>query len=76
MTFDVKATGLTPASFNDSNGNPVDFAADVIGTSSGNTGLIGATLTSSGGSVPEPMSIALFGGVLLLTAGALRRRFR
>jgi hypothetical protein len=25
--------------------------------------------------VPEPMSIALFGGVLLLTAGALRRRF-
>jgi hypothetical protein len=70
---------LTPASFDDPGGtsgaNTAEFAADVKNSSNGNTGLIGAAFTSSGGTVPEPMSIALFGGVLILTARAIRRRF-
>jgi hypothetical protein len=74
LVFDVTATGLTPASFNDSNGNPVEFAADVIGTSSGKTGLIGATLTQVTPTVPEPASIALLGGVLVFTVSKIRRR--
>lgn len=65
LIFDVTAPGLSPTSFMDSNGttdngHPVLFAADVIGIKSGNTGLIGATLTSTGNSTtPEPTAVLL-----------------
>jgi hypothetical protein len=72
LKFDVTATGLTVASFNDFNGGtPVQFAADVL--AHGNTGLVGATMTSS--SVPEPISSALV-GTGLLGLFFVRRRVR
>jgi hypothetical protein len=76
LIFDISATGLTPGSFKklDTKGDAY-FAADVkvlSGTGKGNTGLIGAKYTS--GTVPEPTSIVLLGGVLLFTVGAIRRK--
>lgn len=77
LQFDVTAAGLTPGSFDklDTKGD-AEFAADVkvlSGTGVGNTGLIGATFTSSSPStVPEPASILLLGGILLVTIRSLR----
>ena len=62
LIFDVTATGLTPASFYNSSGSPVEFAADVRGNLSGNTGLVGATRTS----VPEASGIA---SLIVMLAG-------
>ncbi len=72
LSFDITATGLTPASFFDTDGaaSPVQFAADVL--ANGNTGLVGATRTST--TVPEPISLSLVGGGLL-ALGLFRRRF-
>jgi hypothetical protein len=70
LKFDVTAAGLTPGSFNDFNGGtPVQFAADVL--ANGNTGLVGATKTSS--TTPEPISSALV-GTGLISLFFLRRR--
>ena len=70
LSFDVIATGLTPASFFDTDGaSTVQFAADVL--ANGNTGLVGATRTST---VPEPISLSLVGGGLLVF-GLFRKRF-
>ncbi len=71
ISFDVTAPGLTPANFQElsSGGSAqVNFVADILGTT-GNTGPVGATLTST--SVPEPatlglLSLGLAGGMLVL----------
>ena len=61
------------------NGAGFYFASDIIGPS-GNTGEVAAnqapTITTSGGGspVPEPASLALFGGGLMAMAGVRRRR--
>ena len=73
LKFDVTATGLTPASFFDTDGgaSTVQFAADVL--ANGNTGLVGATRTTS--SVPEPISLSLV-GTGLISLFLIRRRVR
>jgi hypothetical protein len=81
LIFDVTAAGLTPGSFDklDTKGD-ADFAADVkvlSGTGSGNTGLIGATFSGGGdqqGTVPEPASIVLLGGIMVATLRTFRHR--
>ena len=79
LSFNVVAAGLTPgtftpASFNDPGGTPANdraiFVADVL--ANGNTGLVGATASTS--SVPEPISLSLVGGGLL-ALGLFRKRF-
>jgi hypothetical protein len=77
ISFDVTAAGLTAASFKELSTIPPGtaqayFVADIIGTT-GNTGPVGATFTST--TTPEPSALLLFGtGALLLTISALRRR--
>lgn len=72
LSFDITAAGLTPAAFDTNDGaSPVDFAADVL--ANGNTGLVGATLTSMS-PVPEPTSLSVVCGGLL-GLGLLRKRF-
>ncbi|HKF98152.1 MAG TPA: PEP-CTERM sorting domain-containing protein, partial [Steroidobacteraceae bacterium] len=73
ISFDVTAAGLTPANFQElsSGGSAqVYFVADILGTT-GKTGPVGATLTTT--SVPEPatLSLMIFG---LAGAELLRRR--
>jgi PEP-CTERM motif len=73
VSFDVSAAGLTPASFQDlsSGGSAqVSFVADILGTT-GKTGPVGATLSST--SVPEPATLGLM-GIGLAGATLLRRR--
>jgi len=80
LNFTVTAAGLTEASFNDPGLTPVGdrayFVADVINLTNsvrnGNTGLVGATPSTS--SVPEPISLSLVGGGLL-ALGLFRKRF-
>lgn len=87
LVFTVTSPGLTAAAFNDPGGtsgaNTADFAADAaVGCSTtdgvisctGNTGLIGATLTSTPSPVPEPSSLFLLGTGLTALAGALKLR--
>jgi hypothetical protein len=76
LDFDVMATGLTTASFQVAGGGTTaDFAADAL--SAGNTGLIGATLTSTPGQnlspVPEPGSIILLCTMLVGIVTMLRK---
>jgi len=87
LTFKVTASGLTLSSFaensrtNQGNIDPNGFVmgADILG-STGNTGPVGATgpgtvcTDCQQSTVPEPTSIALFGGVLLFVARQVRRR--
>ncbi|HEX7360310.1 MAG TPA: PEP-CTERM sorting domain-containing protein [Bryobacteraceae bacterium] len=68
LSFSVTADGLTPASFQELSSIPPGsdrayFVADIMGAN-GNTGVVGATLTSTT-AVPEPSSF------LLSAAGAL-----
>jgi len=73
ISFDVTAPGLTPTSFQElsSGGNAqVNFVADILGTT-GKTGPVGATLTST--SVPEPATLGLL-ALGLAAATVLRRR--
>jgi hypothetical protein len=78
LSFDVTAAGLTPGSFEELSRIPPGsaqayFVADILGTT-GNTGPVGATLTSIT-TIPEPGSLALLGaGVLLLAFSRLRFR--
>jgi len=76
LKFDVTATGLTPASFFDTDGaaSPVQFAADVQGFG-GNTGLVGATRTGLSPTTPEPITSGLV-GTGLISLFFLRRRIR
>lgn len=81
LDFDVTASGLTPASFRlAGSGTTADFGADVISLATGNTGLIGATLTSTSpgpspaSPVPEPASIVLLATLFVGTTTALRKR--
>jgi hypothetical protein len=75
LSFTVTATNLTVASFHDAGGtsgaDTAYFAADVINLANGNTGLVGATGTTS--AVPEPISLSLVGGGLL-ALGLFRKR--
>ena len=72
LTFDITGTGLGVLAANNYNGNPINFAVDVV-RSGGVTGVIGGGL---GGAVPEPSAWALmilgFGGV----GAAIRSRRR
>ena len=78
ISFDVTATGLTPASFAELSRIPPGseqayFVADIMGTT-GNTGVVGATLLSRT-TAPEPSTVLLLGtGALLVTFSSLRRR--
>ena len=76
ISFDVTAPGLTAAAFKDLSvgGKPdVYFVADLMG-SNGRTGPIGATLTSTRASVPEPAPLTLLAAGLVLMALMPRRR--
>lgn len=72
LTFDITGTGLGVLAANNYNGNPINFAVDVV-RGAGVTGVIGGGL---GGAVPEPSAWALmilgFGGV----GAAIRSRRR
>jgi hypothetical protein len=76
LSFQVTANGLTPASFQELStgpGSQANFVADIMGAN-GNTGLVGATLTSTS-PVPEPSAFLLSGvGALLLMLSLVRRR--
>ena len=88
LTFDITATGLSTSSFhswlgNDQATTPVYFIADicvpdVTGACTGNTGLVGATLTNEEQppGVPLPATVWLMGSVLGGGAGlgAWRKR--
>jgi PEP-CTERM motif len=74
ISFDVAAPGLTPANFEElsSGGSAqVNFVADILGTT-GRTGPVGATLSST--SVPEPATLGLMS--LGLAGATLFRRRR
>jgi PEP-CTERM motif-containing protein len=76
ISFDITAAGLTPGSFKELSRPPGSeqtyFVADILG-STGNTGVVGATLVKT--AVPEPTSLLLFGsGASLLGLSVLRRR--
>jgi len=74
ISFDVTATGLTPASFAElSTGSTgAYFVADILGTT-GKTGPVGAT--TPGTVTPEPSALLLSGaGAILLGLGTFRRR--
>jgi hypothetical protein len=75
LSFDVSGTGVTVASFFDTDGgaSPVQFAADVL--ANGNTGLVGATRTAISTTTPEPISLSLV-GTGLISLFFLRRRAR
>jgi hypothetical protein len=72
LSFTVtRATGVTIADFG-TNAKGYMFASDIVGTN-GNTGNVGAfgIPGAPGGSVPEPVTMSLMGGGLLMIA--LRR---
>ena len=75
ISFDVTASGLTPADFQElsTSSSPAYFVADIMGTT-GNTGLVGATLSKT--ATPEPTSFLLLvaGGSLLTFFSLYRRR--
>jgi len=74
ISFDVTAAGLTPANFQElsSGGSAqVYFVADILGTT-GKTGPVGATLTTT--SAPEPATLGLM--TLGLAGVTLLRRRR
>ena len=77
ISFDITAAGLTPGSFKELSRLPPGseqtyFVADILG-STGNTGVVGATLVNT--PVPEPTSLLLFGsGASLLALSVIRRR--
>jgi len=73
VSFEVTAPGLTPGSFQDlsAGGSPsVYFVADILG-STGKTGPVGATLTSTSVPEPAPLGLLTFG---LAAAALLRSR--
>lgn len=76
LSFQVIADGLTPASFQELStgpGSQANFVADIMGTN-GNTGLVGATLSSTS-AVPEPSALLLSGvGALVLMFLLIRRK--
>ena len=78
LSFDVTATGLTPASFAELSRIPPGseqgyFVADIMGTT-GNTGIVGATLLSRT-TAPEPSTVLLLGtGGLFVAFSSFRRR--
>lgn len=75
ISFDVTATGLTPAAFMQLSSIPPGsdqayFVADILG-SNGKTGPVGATLASA----PEPSALTLFGaGAFMVAFSFVRRR--
>ena len=80
LTFTVTGAGVTAASFNDPGASGSPFAADVI-SSTGATGLIDASLctdcnnlSTEGGQVPEPASIALLGSILVGVTAICRKK--
>jgi hypothetical protein len=78
ISFDLTATGLTPANFAELSSippgnNQAYFVADILG-SGGNSGLVGATL-SPATAAPEPSTVLLLGaGAFMLGLSSLRRR--
>jgi hypothetical protein len=86
LQFDVTRTGNPFTGIGDveedgSGGNPATFfAAHIANSGNTNTGFAGVNdapcTDCQQGSVPEPTSIALLGGVLLFTATRIRRRRR
>ena len=75
LSFDVIATGLVVADFNSTgaHGSLDAFGADLINTSTGNTGAVGSSGGGTISSVPEPLSSALV-GTGLISLFFLRRR--
>jgi hypothetical protein len=76
LTFNVTALGLVPADFDVAgSGTTDDFAADIISTATGNTGLVGATFTPQA-TVPEPTSVILLGSIVFFAARTKLRKQR
>lgn len=73
LSFTVTASGITASSFNNPGTSGSPFAADVISTT-GNTGLIDASLNSQITLAPEPASLGLLAAGLLSLGGLVRRR--
>ena len=77
LTFTISGSGLSTASFAElssgSGGTGAYFVADILGGTTGNTGLVGAT--GPGNVVPEPGSLVLLGLGLSGLALTLRKRF-
>ncbi|MGH9438398.1 MAG: hypothetical protein ACRD22_10995 [Terriglobia bacterium] len=80
FTFDITASGLTPASFAElSTGGSLSayFAVDVIAPGpNGNTGSVGANGPGVPSPVPEPADAVLLGTLMLGCGFLARRRYR
>ena len=74
LIFDISGTGLSVLPATPDGSKPIYFAADIVNTTNGNTGVVGATGSNAG--VPEPatwgLMIAGFGAI----GAAMRQRRR
>lgn len=69
ITFDILGTGLTVLGANTFNGQPINFAADIV-NQAGGTGVVGG----GPGGVPEPETWVLMITGIGLAGAVLRRR--